>query len=277
MLLAALLTLPLLLSIEVSFASAGESDTFEIVYPTANYFQSQTPTLVAANQNYLAVLDAPENRLYVRKSDLSTCFYDISSILTSAEELGFNDVGDALQTPVEGIYVVGAHAFVALGVAPELELYSLDLAADDAQPQKLEVPHPDRIYCFASDGEKLYAKNVEGHIAIYDENLGVVKEDVYNYDVLPGKASIAGDDGVIYLFTTDEKNTAQLYVYDSNRDEITLSTPSKFIQTAYIGDVIYAQISTAKSSAWTSRRARNFTHPTLCPKVFARTAINCIR
>lgn len=241
--LAALLTLPLLLSSEVSFASAGESDTFEIVYPTANYFQSQTPTLVAANQNYLAVLDAPENRLYVRKSDLSTCFYDISSILTSAEKVGFDDVGDALQTPVEGIYVVGAHAFVALGVAPELELYSLDLAADDAQPQKLEVPHPDRIYCFASDGEKLYAKNVEGHIAIYDENLGVVKEDVYNYDVLPGKASIAGDDGVIYLFTTDEKNTAQLYVYDSNRDEITLSTPSKFIQTAYIGDVIYAQIS----------------------------------
>lgn len=239
---AALICLSLAGAAPAAFAVEGSADTFEVVFPVANYFQSQSPTTVAANESYLTVLDLPEKRLYVRGSDNSTYFFDISDILTTGAARGADEEAQS-EKAVAGVYVVKDNAFIALGVPPELELYSLDLRDRAAAFERKEISNPQHIYCFASDGKNLYAKNAEGYVAIFNEDLSVVKDDIYNYDVLPGKASVAAEDGKLYLFSTDDKNVAQLCVFDCDSNEILLQTPSKFVQKAYIGDVIYAQIS----------------------------------
>ncbi len=231
-----------------AFAEAGASDAFEVVFPTENYFQSEQPTLVAANEGYLIVYDDAQSRLYVRGEDLSTYFYDISSILALPSAGGADEDAPARKS-VYGVYAVGTHAVIIVGTAPHFETYSLDLKDMSAAPEKKELTSPEQMDCFASDGNKLYAKNTAGHIAAYDESMQInePERDIYNYDVTPGQANFAASDGVIYIFTTDAKNTAQLYKYDSKNDEILLKTPSRFVQSAFIGgDVIYAQISPAE-------------------------------
>ncbi len=227
-----------------AYAEAGASDAFEMVFPTANYFQSEQPTLVAANENFLTVYDSAQNRLYVREIGLSTYYYDLSAILTLPSAGGEEDDDSPTQKAVAGIYTVGTHAIIAVEDDPDFEIYSIDLKDASATPEKKELPSPERVYCFASDGERLYAKNAAGDITIYDEEMSVVNDEIYN-DALAGKASIACDGENIYLFPTVQ-GVAHLYIYDVAENELSLDIESKLVSTAYIGDVIYAQISSAE-------------------------------
>lgn len=245
-LVAALLSTPF-----TAYAQDGDEDTFEAVFPTANYFQSQDPTLVAANENYLVAYDLQQKRLYVRSEQASTYFYDISALFSSTESAGANsEVADdpSNTKSVTDLLMIGSHAFIVLEYASDpmqeakpAELYSLDLADPDGAPEKTELPSPRNAYGFASDGENLYAKNVAGELAIYNERLELVRGDIRSDD-LAGKTSFAGYGDRIYIFTI-EIGEPYMYIYDTLNGRRELRTPSKFVRKAYVGDVIFAQLS----------------------------------
>lgn len=241
---ATIFALALFAGCTTTYASVpDESDAFEVVFPTANYFQSMSPALVSANEQYLIVYDSAQQRLYVRGNDFSTFYYDVSSVFEAEpDELSEPDLSQSQTQSVVGIYAVGSHAFVVTGEAPNLKIFGVDLSDKAANFAEVAVHQPDNIYTFATDGNRLYAKNAAGNIAVYDEDLGVVRDDIYNFEALTGKSNFAVEGNLIYLFTTDEKNEPQLYIYDIEEDS-KREIPSRFVQTAYIGDVIYAQIS----------------------------------
>lgn len=248
--LAALCWLSLVLSPRVAFAEES-ADSFEVVFPTESYFQSQDPTLVAANADYLAVYDRAQKRLYVRSNTRSTYFYDISDIFGADDALSSEDsAGDLPQKTISDIFAIGHHVFIVAsepsgsGTSTKLELYSIDAQDPASVPTLREAPTPKRIYSFASDGERLYAKNAAGNLSIYDEDLNPLREDIYN-DLLAGMASFAGNGDNIYLFPTNQ-SVPMLSIYDSKDDKELLTTRSKLVSKAYIGDVIFAQISPAE-------------------------------
>ena len=71
---------------------AYAGDAFQVVFPSAGYFQSSHPTLIAANERYMLVYDASESRLYARSNETpGTVFYDVQ---TDEEVLSLYAVGD---------------------------------------------------------------------------------------------------------------------------------------------------------------------------------------
>ena len=58
----------------------------EAVFPSNGYIQSEDPTLIAANENYLLIYDATQNRLYVR-ANTALGNYDYALNFTTAEKL----------------------------------------------------------------------------------------------------------------------------------------------------------------------------------------------
>ena len=52
----------------VAYAEAhAEADTFEVIFPHDSYFQSEHPSLVAANDEYLAMYDDALSKLFVSR------------------------------------------------------------------------------------------------------------------------------------------------------------------------------------------------------------------
>ncbi|MDE5601484.1 MAG: SH3 domain-containing protein, partial [Clostridia bacterium] len=97
-----------------------------------------------------------------------------------------------------------------------------------------------------SDGTYLYAKSLSGFISVYDENIDIALDidDVF-YEDLTGRPVVAGSEGNLYIFATD---SGKPYMTVCNATSGNISEHldmSCYVTKAFIGDVIYAQVSTA--------------------------------
>ncbi len=202
-------------------------DTFDVVFPNSGYFQSSTPTFIAVNRSYLAVYDKQTGALFVR----------------SDEELNYRYSLEF--TSVSGIYLIGHHAFI---VADD-SYYTLDLSDRMSTPTPKTLDTPENIYYFYSDGTYLYAKNIAGNLTIYDENMSVALgvDNLYNVEVFAGRGAIAAENGIVYSFTFDENSVPLFNVYDTQRSSLLLSKTGLYIQSPFVGEVIFAQISPDES------------------------------
>lgn len=225
------------------------TDTFAVLFPrdSLNYVQSKNPTIIASNETYLIIYDKTASTMFVRGGD---------RIGTYAFPLDIDGV--------EYIKAVGNTAFVhAQG-----ENYTVDLKNTDSRPVKVNLTSPVEANYFRSDGTYLYAKNLYGAITVYDENLEVaefsvdnggttetVKVDNYTYrdgknePVFAGKTVLAGNDQLLYFFTTD-RNEPVFIVFDpvSKQEIVTPQPMQNYVTEAYVGDnIIVGQISSVSS------------------------------
>ncbi len=209
-------------------ADAEDGDTFSVVFPTVSYFQSNEPTLVSANNDYLIIYDESVSSLFVRKNGFAgTYTYPI-------------DIDNA-----EFVKAVGHTAFIYA----DGNCYTVDLSDSQAKPVKRDLPTPQNANYFRSDGTYLYAKSSSGYITIYDENLEVafgIDDYVYldgKINVFAGMDPLAGENGLIYYFPSIFGNPFYV-VYDPVNGERKVNTLMNcFITEAYVGDIIYAQVS----------------------------------
>ena len=223
-------------------------ETFSVLFPTVSYIQSDDPTLIAANDSYLIIYDKTAKAMFVRliHDDDKTYAFPI-------------EVED-----VEYINAVGNTAFIYANK----ELYSVDLNDTSSIPVKRELSSPKDPNYFRSDGTYLYAKNGDGEITIYDENLEVAKfeievagtkiettieNDKYIDDegdpVFASKQIIAGSDYLLYLFFTHKNGNPYLMVYDPILKFPRINQEmDNYVSDAYVGEnVIVGQLTLGDS------------------------------
>lgn len=205
-----------------SVASAEDNtDNFSIVFPNNSYFQSSNPTLIGANKDYLIIYDSASSKIYARSnSEAGTWVYDVT----------FENVSN--------IFAIGSCAFVHA----DGNFYTIDLTDKSAQPTQIQLPSPNDISFFNSDGDNLYAKSTAGYITVYDKNFSVAYncDNHYNDDLLAGKSVVAGERNTLFVFTIVYGNPF-FVKYDLSTDEQANAIGlTKYVQQAYVGDVIYA-------------------------------------
>lgn len=215
----------------VSQAASANDDTFSTVFPTVSYLQSDAPTLVAANDDYLIVYDKAASAIFVRGGDrigIYTYRLDIEGI--------------------DYVKAVGNTAFIHAADG----CYTVDLTDIEAKPVKRELPSPQNANYFRSDGTYLYAKSVMGNVSIYDEDLNIalgVDDHLYEYapndPVFAGKQVLAGENGLLYFFAT-QRGEPYYIVYNPVTQRETINKHMDcYVTEAYVGDVVYAQLSQA--------------------------------
>lgn len=204
----------------VAFAT---DDTFTVVFPTKSYFQSENPTLIAANNDYLLVYDNTQRTLFAQ------------SAKTVTYPLEFEQV--------ENIFAVGNTAFIHADGG----YYTIDLRNDSATAEQRELNSPDNITYFSSDGTYLYAKSVAGNISVYDENMEIASfgiDNKANGNLLSGHPVLAGKDGLLYVFAVVYGNPFLVKYNPATDEESNGISMDCYVTSAYIGDIIYAQVST---------------------------------
>jgi len=214
---------------EVAFASES---TFSTVFPTVSYLQSDDPALVAANDDYLIVYDKTASAIFVRGGGDGIGVYEYSLDITG----------------IDDVKAIGNTAFIHAADG----CYTVDLADIASKPVKRELPTPQNANYFSSDGTYLYAKSVMGNVSIYDENLNIalgVDDHLYEYapndPVFVGKQVLAGENGLLYFFAT-QRGEPYYIVYDPVTKRETINRHMDcYVTEAYIGDVVYAQLSQA--------------------------------
>ena len=214
--------------------STPTKDTFSVVFPTVSYFQSDNPTLISANDDYLIVYDESASALFVRMNGRAGTYsypLDISNIQT--------------------VKAVGKTAFI---YADKL-CYTIDLTDTAATPVQRELPTPDNANYFRSDGKYLYAKSSFGFISVYDENLDIafgIDNEVYidsSYaSVFAGMQPLAGENGLIYYFPSI-LGSPYYIVYDPTTGTETVRTQIDCLITeAFVGEIIYAKVNNGTAS-----------------------------
>ncbi|MDE7373568.1 MAG: hypothetical protein K2N18_05845, partial [Clostridia bacterium] len=212
-----------------------------VLFPTVSYEQSDDPTVIAANDSYLIIYDKTAKTMFVR------CGYRIG---TYAFPINLENV--------EYINAVGNTAFIYA----DRETYTVDLKDVKSTPVKCELSSPDSPNYFRSDGKYLYAKNIFGAVSIYDENLEIAEFEITDgestrtatvdnhvyYDendepVFVGKQVLAGDDHLMYFFTT-ERGDPYFIVYDPVlQQRHVYEQMTNYINEAYVGsNVIVGQL-----------------------------------
>lgn len=217
---------------------AQTADTFSVLFPhdSLNYVQSNDPTLIASNETYLIIYDKTASAMFVRGGDRRG---------TYAFPLNIEGV--------EYIKAVGNTAFIhAHG-----ENYTVNLKDTASVPVKAELSSPENANYFRSDGKYLYAKNGSGAVTIYDETLVPVRfkvgdgesasyvtvdnhthVDSTNNPVFAGNIVLAGNDHLLYFFTTYQSDP-YFVVYDPvTRRELVYNEMRDYISEAYVGDNI---------------------------------------
>lgn len=76
-LLAAILVL---LPVSCQNVASADNATYRVLFPTGNYFQSSSPSLVGANRNYLVIYDDLSKTLFVRADEEWTYTLDFESV-----------------------------------------------------------------------------------------------------------------------------------------------------------------------------------------------------
>lgn len=196
-------------------------DNFEVIFPQNNYFQSANPALIGANKDYLLVYDSVSSKIYARSNSLAgTWTYDVS----------FENVVN--------VFAIGDSAFIYA----DGKYYVIDLTDKNSTAVEKTLTSPQDISYFNSDGSYLYAKSTAGYITVYDDDFEIAFEcdDKYNDDLLAGKPVIAGENETLFVFTIVYGNPFFVkYNLDTDVQSNGIAL-SKYVQEAYVGDVIYA-------------------------------------
>lgn len=202
---------------------------FEAVFPQNDYFQSANPTLVGANAQYLIVYDEASSQIYSRSNNaFGTFVYDVDF------------------EKVDNIFAIGNVAFIYA----DGKYFTIDLTDENASPIERNLDSPMDISYFNSDGNYLYAKSTAGYITVYDQNLQVAFEcdNRYNDDLLAGKPVIAGEGDNLFVFTIVYGNPFFVKYNLSNDTQSRGVALTKYVQEAYVGDIIYALETVSQSN-----------------------------
>jgi len=197
--------------------SYADGQTAEIVFPSNDYIQSSSPSLISANENYLLVYDEDLSTLFVKTLDTNIDY---------KYECNF--------TSVENIYAVNNFAYISA----DSKIYKLDLTSTTSTPIEAIIPTPSKISSIATDGTYLYVKSIYGYVSVYHDDLTIAFEaDNIDNEIFLGKSILAANDIMLYTFTNNSLNS-----YNLNTKE-TKETPFFYsVQSAYICNEIYAQI-----------------------------------
>ena len=205
----------------ISSGTAFADGEVDVVFPTSGYMQSEAPTLISANENYLLIYDSAQNRLYVR-SNTNLGNYDYVLNLASADKL----------------FAVGNKAFFVADDA----YYSLDLTSKTSALQQVALATPDEISYFTSDGTYLYAVSSWGYITIYDDSFAPAlnHNNTRNANLL-GELALVGEADTLYIFGTSYGFARYTILNLTSGDAEQLASPLSGVQAASLGsDVIYA-------------------------------------
>lgn len=198
-----------------------DGNTFEVIFPKNNYFQSNDPTYISANASYLLVYDRTDKRLFVRSDNRQgTWSYSVP------------------YENVHGIYAVSNTAFIYADEG----YYTVDLEDEHATAIGRELTSPADISYFNTDGTYLYAKSILGRLTVYDEDLNVAFgiDDYFNEDFL-SEPVLAGEGQKIYVFKFSYGFPIFVSHDLSDPDDSISTNLTKSVQAAYIGDVIFAK------------------------------------
>ncbi len=207
----------------VAYAQSDEetTDNFSMIFPSNSYFQSSNPTLIGANKDYLLIYDKISSKIYARSNtETGTWVYDVT----------FENVVD--------IFAIGSSAFIHA----DGNFYTLDLTNRIAQPTQIQLPSPNDISFFNSDGTYLYAKSTAGYITVYDQNFNIAYDcdNHYNDDLLAGKSVVAGEKNMLFVFSIVYGNPFFVKYDLSTSEQANGIGLTKYVQRAYVGNVIYA-------------------------------------
>lgn len=206
-------------------ASAADA-TYRVLFPTGNYFQSSSPSLVGANRNYLVIYDDLSKTLFVRADEEWTYTLDFES--------------------VSGIFVVENVVFLHA----DNKYFTLDLTDKAATARERTLPSPADVTFFNSDGTYLYAHSAAGRLTVYDKDLQVALgiDNLYDPDTLAGKIVVAGEGANLIVFSTEYASPVFI-TYDATTKAKTIKGITHHIGEAYVGDVVYALEIIQQSSA----------------------------
>ena len=198
------------------------ADAPSVVFPSSGYFQSENPTLIAANDAYLLVYDETQNRLYVR-SNTSRGNYDY--VLSFSHVLNLFAVGDK-----------------AFFVADD-KYYAIDLTDTAATAQEVTLATPDDIAYLTTDGTYLYAKSDFGFITIYNDDFDVAfGQNNAKNAALAGQFVIVGNESTVYIFSTNYGFPKFKILNLATTDPAQEYSIASDVQAASFGAVIFASI-----------------------------------
>lgn len=213
--------------------SDENADTYSIIFPKTHYLPSYSPSIVAANKDYLTIYDEEARTLFVQSND---------HIGTYPFAIPQDVVGK-----VTSVSLVGKTAFIYSANG----YFTLDISTQGATLKKKELSSPLNANYFRSDGDYLLAKSLNGYFTIYDENLSVAQDfdvapdNIYN-DIYLNKQVMGSQKDKIYAFPS-EYGITNFSIYDVALGRETLHAPVEYSVTeAYVGDVIFAQLSEKK-------------------------------
>ena len=200
----------------------GVAYAYDLVFPSSGYFQSEHPTLIAANEDWLLVYDESQSTLYAR----------------SNAQVGTKSF--AADVDATSLFAVGDKAFFVTDTGYKY----LDVSLNNATLQDVALPTPDDITYVTTDGTYLYAVSSWGYVTIYDENFApALGQDNARNLALTGDHVLLGSEDVLYIFKTSygEPHYTILNLASGTTEERAMSVS---VQAASVGDnaVIFALV-----------------------------------
>lgn len=204
-------------SSSVAYALEDE-DTFTQVFPTANYLQTTSPTLIGGNERHLVIYDDTKSTIFV---------LDNTSNKTRVLHIDLENV--------DNIFVLDSLVIFIDGTS----CHSLDLSAEEpAIIKDLSLPVDEESY-LTSDGKYLYIHQPSGYMSVYDSTLTPAFEADNIQSKLYGAIVITGESNNVYAFTSfygiTALSTLNLSTLQTSSTQIDLT-----VYSAYVGDVIFA-------------------------------------
>ena len=209
----------LLLANQSAPIANAQDDNFTRVFPQNNYFQSEDPTLLSANDAYLLIYDKSANMLFVRPNDSSGSY---------AYSLSFKEV--------TLLYVLEDVAFIQA----DGKYFTIDLTDKSASAQEHTLSAPEDISSISSDGTRLFVHSEFGGVAIYDKTLtaSFSVESAKNRALI-GQIVVAGYGDSFYTFPW-EYGEPRFAIYDTTTNSTEYHSITQNIKAAYVADAIFA-------------------------------------
>lgn len=220
-----LLALVLLASV-ISFLNVSKTvayaldteNTFTQVFPTSNYLQTTSPSLIGGNEGYLVIYDNTKSTLFVLDNTLNK---------TSVLHIDLENIDNIFVLDNVAIFIDGTSC------------HSLDLSTENPTLIKdLSLPVDEESY-LTSDGKYLYIHQPSGYMSAYDSTLTPKFGADNIQSKLYGAIVITGEEDNIFAFTSiygiSTLSTLNLTTLQTSSKQIDLT-----VYSAYVGDAIFA-------------------------------------
>lgn len=199
-------------------AYANEEETFSQVFPTSDYLQTSSPTLIGGNTQYLVIYDSTKSSLFV---------LDNTSQSTRVIDIDIKNI--------DNIFVLDSVALIF----DDTTCHTLDLSLDTPTlTQNSSLPIDDESY-ITSDGTYLYIHKPSGLLSVYDSSLSPKFDADNMQSKLYGAIVIAGEQDNVYAFTSIYGIT-MLSTLNLTSEQTSTQRIDLTVYSAYVGDAIYA-------------------------------------